>query len=67
MHPVVINNTQQTVFDQYVFSEFAKYIADESVYDPFAVCCALRKKIEKFAYDRLNSEDFKGNVFVSSH
>lgn len=55
-----------SVFDQYVFSEFAKYIADESVYDPFAVCCALRKKVEKYAYDRLNSEDSKAE-FLTTH
>jgi hypothetical protein len=55
-----------SIFDQYVFSEFAKYIADESVYDPFAVCCALRKKIEKYAYDRLNSDDAKAE-FLTSH
>ena len=55
-----------SVFDQYLFSEFAKYIADESVYDPFAVCCALRKKVEKFAYDRLNGKDLKAE-FLTTH
>ncbi len=34
------------VFDQYVFSEFTKYLNGDAVYDPFAVCCAVRKKIE---------------------
>ncbi|MBY7785957.1 ABC transporter ATP-binding protein [Vibrio fluvialis] len=53
-------------FDQYVFSEFEKYIADDSVYDPFAVCCALRKKIEKSAYDKLNGEDLKAE-FLTTH
>jgi hypothetical protein len=55
-----------SVFDQFVFSEFAKYIADESVYDPFAVCCALRKKIEKLTYDQFNGEDLKAE-FLSTH
>lgn len=55
-----------SVFDKYVFSEFEKYIANDSVYDPFAVCCALRKKIEKFAYDRLNGADSK-EKFLTTH
>lgn len=55
-----------SIFDQYVFSEFEKYIADESVYDPFAICCALRKKIEKYAYERLDSDDSKAE-FLSTH
>ncbi|WP_331351369.1 ABC transporter ATP-binding protein [Cellvibrio sp. UBA7671] len=55
-----------SVFDQYVFSEFEKYMANESVYDPFAVCCALRKKIEKYAYERLDSEYLKAE-FLDKH
>ncbi|GAW96684.1 MULTISPECIES: hypothetical protein [Colwellia] len=54
------------VFDQYVFSEFTKYINNETVYDPFAVCCAVRKKIERYAYDKLNDEGFK-HEFLSTH
>jgi hypothetical protein len=53
-------------FDQYVYSEFEKYIADEAIYDPFAVCCALRKKIEKYAYDKLGSDDLKAE-FLTTH
>lgn len=55
-----------SIFDQYIFSEFEKYIADESVYDPFAVCCALRKKIEKYGYEKLNSDDSKAE-FLTTH
>ena len=55
-----------SIFDQYVFSEFKKYAADDSVYDPFAVCCALRKKVEKYAYDRLSSDDSKAE-FLTTH
>ena len=53
-------------FDQYVFSEFTKYINGETVYDPFAACCAVRKKIEKYAYDKLNNEGFKQEL-LSTH
>jgi hypothetical protein len=55
-----------SIFDQYVLSEFEKYINDDSVYDPFAVCCALRKKIEKHAYDQLVDEGFKAE-FLTTH
>lgn len=54
------------IFDQYVLVEFRKYIADESVYDPFAVCCALRKKVERYAYERLDSNDSK-TEFLDIH
>lgn len=55
-----------SIFEQYVFSEFDKYINDEPAYDPFAVCCALRKKIEKYAYDKLVDEGFKAE-FLTTH
>ncbi|MGP8291624.1 hypothetical protein ACT3OH_15275 [Vreelandella zhanjiangensis] len=55
-----------SVFDQYVYSEFEKYIVDESIYDPFAVCCALRKKIEECVYYKLNSNDSKAE-FLTTH
>ena len=55
-----------SMFEQYVFSEFDKYINDEPYYDPFAVCCALRKKIEKYAYDKLVDEGFKAE-FLDTH
>lgn len=55
-----------SIFDQYVFSEFEKYIGEESIYDPFAVCCALRKKIERYAYEKLDSGDLKAE-FLNTH
>ncbi len=43
------------VFNQFIEEEYEKYINNESVeFDPFAVCCAVRKKIEKKIYDQLN-------------
>lgn len=44
---------ESQVFTQYVNEEFQKYIDEENVYDPFAVCCALRKKIELHAYNQI--------------
>lgn len=55
-----------SIFDQYVYLELGKYIADDTVYDPFAVCCALRKKIEKHVYDKLNSDASKAE-FLTTH
>ena len=55
-----------SIFDCYVFAEFEKYIANESVYDPFAVCCALRKKIERCAYEMLDNDDLKAE-FLTTH
>lgn len=54
------------VFDQYVYSEFTKYINGDSVYDPFAVCCAVRKKVERFVYNKLNDDGFKLQ-FLGTH
>jgi hypothetical protein len=54
------------VFDKYVFSEFSKYLNGDTVYDPFAVCCAVRKKIEKYAYDQLNDAGFR-QEFLDTH
>ena len=53
-------------FDKYVYSEFEKYIADKTIYDPFAVCCAVRKKIEKYAYERLRDDASKAE-FLTTH
>ncbi|PTY38719.1 hypothetical protein BGP77_11100 [Saccharospirillum sp. MSK14-1] len=55
-----------SIFEQYVFSEFDKYAADDTAYDPFAVCCALRKKVEKYAYEKLNSDELRSE-FLATH
>ncbi|MCW3110997.1 MAG: hypothetical protein JWQ09_5503 [Segetibacter sp.] len=55
-----------TAFNQYVFSELTKYSNGDNVYDPFAVCCAVRKKIEKFTYDRLSDSASKLE-FLNTH
>lgn len=54
------------VFNQFIEEEYHKYINDEDVeFDPFAVCCAIRKKIEKNIYDQLN--DDSKNEFIDKH
>ena len=47
------------IFEKYINDEFIKYSNNESIYDPFAVCCAVRKKIEESVYNQLENEDFK--------
>lgn len=48
-----------SIFEIYINDEFGKYLSNESIYDPFAVCCAVRKKIEESVYNQLENEDFK--------
>lgn len=45
-------------FFQYLNGEIVNYLNDQP-YDPFAVCGALRIKIEKLAYEKLQSVDSK--------
>lgn len=43
-------------FDEFLQKEMDKYLAYESEYDPLAVCCALRKRIEEKVYVKINSD-----------
>lgn len=45
-------------FIQYANGEVTKYLNNQT-FDPFAVCGALRVKIEQIAYDKLQSPDAK--------
>ena len=45
-----------TNFIQFANEEVEKYLNNQP-FDPFAVCSALRIKIEKIAYDKLQSDD----------
>jgi hypothetical protein len=54
------------VFDTYINQEFTKYKNGDNDYDPFAVCCAVRKKVEKIAYDSIADPGFKGD-FLNTH
>ncbi|NLB63126.1 MAG: hypothetical protein GX801_03345 [Fibrobacter sp.] len=55
-----------SIFDEYINEEFEKYKNEEQEYDPFAVCCSIRKKVEKFAYDKLTDIDLK-QEFLLTH
>ena len=53
-------------FGKYIEEEYRKYLNKESVYDPFAVCCAVRIKIEKSVYNQIENTDFK-KEFIETH
>jgi hypothetical protein len=53
-------------FYDYINQEGEKYLKEGENYDPFAVCSALRVKIEKIAYEQLQSEENK-SVFLDTH
>lgn len=55
-----------SIFTNYVDGELEKYSNRENSYDPFAVCCAIRKMIEKQVYNQIDSRTFK-DEFVDTH
>ncbi|MDY8137505.1 hypothetical protein [Aquimarina sp. 2201CG5-10] len=55
-----------SVFDAYTEGEFDKYCNKEDEYDPFAVCCQIRKKVELYAYDKIGDPVFK-QEFLDTH
>jgi len=42
-----------TVFQAHTEAEWNKYVNSSDDYDPFAVCCYIRVRIEKIAYDAI--------------
>lgn len=52
-------------FTDFIRDEARKYIEGDS-YDPLAVCCAVRNKIEEIAYQRLVSEADRGS-YIDTH
>ena len=52
-------------FKNYINEEVRKYLNDNEDYDPFAVCCAVRVKIEKNIYNKLKEEDKE--QFLKTH
>ncbi len=52
-------------FTDFIRDEARKYIGGES-YDPFAVCCAVRNKIEEIAYRKLVS-DADRESYIKTH
>lgn len=57
---------KSAVFKEVLINELNKYFQDEAVYDPYAVALALRLRVEKVMYDKLESEQLKEN-FVLTH
>lgn len=52
-------------FKNYIEGEVRKYLNDNEDYDPFAVCCAVRVKIEENIYNKLKEEDKE--QFLKTH
>ena len=55
---------EENNFKNYINEEVEKYLKDED-YDPFAVCCAVRVKIEENLYNKLKEEDKE--QFLKTH
>lgn len=53
-------------FDDFINKEISKYLGSQADYDPFAVCCSLRKKIEKIIYAQLKDIHSK-TKFIETH
>jgi len=45
---------ESNLFKVFVDDEFTKYSLNQSDYDPFAVCCYIRKKIEEKIYSQIS-------------
>mgnify|MGYP000978468937 CR=1 FL=1 len=56
---------EENNFKDYINEEVRKYLDNED-YDPFAVCCAVRVKIEENVYNWLNKEEDKV-LFLDTH
>lgn len=52
-------------FDTYIGEQMQKYLSADS-YEPFAVCCSLRKCIEKKCYEMLDNDDLK-EKYLTEH
>lgn len=53
-------------FDQFIEQQMEKYRNDLVDYDPLAICCAVRKRVEKLIYDQLTTPDHK-QQFLNTH
>jgi hypothetical protein len=54
------------VFDIYLEEEFTKYSDEVTEYDPFAVCCYIRKRVEECAYNKIIDPVFR-QEFLDTH
>ncbi|WP_156447900.1 hypothetical protein [Burkholderia sp. MSMB2157WGS] len=44
-------------FHEFIFNEWEKYNKGDNHYDPFAVCCYVRAKIEEISYNKIADAD----------
>lgn len=56
---------EENNFKDYINEEAQKYLQGNKSYDPFAVCCAVRVKIEENLYNKLKEEDKE--QFLKTH
>jgi hypothetical protein len=52
-------------FKEYINQEMHNYLNEES-YDPFAICCSLRVRIEEMTYNKLVSDESREG-FLNTH
>ena len=52
-------------FKNYLVDEINKYFSNANDFDPYAICIATRIRVEKLAYDKLNSGN--QNEFINTH
>lgn len=53
-------------FYRFIQQEMDKYRIDQADYDPFAICCAVRNRIEKLIHDKLTTPEQKA-IFLDTH
>lgn len=54
------------VFQVHVESEWKKYLANQDDYDPFAVCCYVRVKIEEKVYNDITDNVLKASFLAEN-
>lgn len=52
-------------FNLFINEEYRKYVDSDETFDPLAVCCAVRKLIEEFAYHQLTSPADR-DIFINT-
>jgi hypothetical protein len=53
-------------FNEFIAAEVEKYVEGNTDYDPFAICCAVRKRIEQLAYEQIDGDENQ-QTFLSTH
>ena len=53
-------------FQAYTEAEWDKYVKESDSYDPFAVCCFVRVRIEKIVHDAIQDPDRRAEFLATS-